>query len=162
MMNMMIFPRRVVTVIVSVTAVLALSGCAQAVPMKPAEDANNPECANVIVRLPDTVAELDRRETNAQSTGAWGNPAAVLLTCGVEVPGPSTLPCVSINDIDWLEDSSEAPMYRFTTYGRTPAAQVVIDSEAVSATTVLVDLESAVGVLPVTGQCTEYTDAFSQ
>lgn len=162
MMNMMIFPRRVVTVIVSVTAAFALSGCTQAVPMKPAEDANNPECANVIVRLPDAVAELDRRETNAQSTGAWGNPAAVLLACGVEVPGPSTLPCVSINDIDWLEDGSEAPMYRFTTYGRTPAVQVVVDSEKVSATTVLVDLESAVGVLPVTGQCTEYTDAFSQ
>jgi hypothetical protein len=69
---------------------------------------------------------------------------------------------VSINDIDWLEDGSEAPMYRFTTYGRTPAVQVVVDSEEVSATTVLVDLESAVGVLPVTGQCTEYTDAFSQ
>ena len=130
--------------------------------MDPGEDANNPECANVTVRLPDTVADLAKRETNAQATGAWGSPAAVLLTCGVPIPGPTTLPCVSINDIDWIEDDSLAPLYRYTTYGRTPAVEVVIDSNAVSGTTSLVDLGPAVEVLPVTGGCTDYSDILSQ
>lgn len=141
---------------------LTLTGCAGQVPMKPAADSNNPECANVTVRLPDTVADLPQRETNAQATGAWGTPAAVLLTCGVEVPGPTTLPCVSINDVDWIEDDSQAPLYRYTTYGRTPAVEVVIDSEAVSGTTTLVDVGPAVSVLPVTSKCTDISDVFSQ
>ena len=130
--------------------------------MKPAEDSNNPECANVTVRLPETGSALTKRETNAQATGAWGTPAAVLLTCGVEVPGPTTLPCVSINDVDWIEDDSQAPLYRYTTYGRTPAVEVVIDSEAVSGTTTLVDLGPAVSVLPKTSQCTDISDVFSE
>lgn len=130
--------------------------------MDPAADSNNPECANVIVRLPDTVADLAKRETNAQATGAWGSPAEVLLICGVEVPGPSTLPCVSVNGVDWIEDDSQAPLYRYTTYGRTPAVEVVINSEAVSGTTSLVDLGAAVSVLPQLGACTDYSDSFSQ
>ena len=135
-----------------------LTGCAGQVPMQPAKDANNPACANIIVRLPSTVADLKKRETNAQSTGAWGSPAAVLLTCGVTVPGPSTLPCVSVNGVDWIEDDSKAPMYRYTTYGRNPATQVVIDSDKVSGTTTLVDLGPAVSSNPATGKCTSLAD----
>jgi hypothetical protein len=115
----------------------------------------------VIVRLPDLVADLKKRETNAQATGAWGTPASILLTCGVEVPGPTTLPCVSVNDVDWIEDDSQAPLYRYTTYGRTPAVEVVIDSGAVSGTTTLVDLGPAVSVLPQNAKCTDLSDVFS-
>jgi uncharacterized protein YceK len=147
--------------ILSVATALVLSGCSGIVPMQSAADSNNPECANVTVRLPDVVADLAQRETNAQATGAWGTPAAILLTCGVEVPGPSTLPCVSINEVDWLEDDSQAPLYRYTSYGRTPAVEVIIDSEAVSGTTTLVDLGAAVSVLPKTGKCTDFADVFS-
>jgi hypothetical protein len=129
--------------------------------MTTADDANNPDCASVTVRLPDTVAELKKRETNAQATGAWGTPASVLLTCGVEVPGPTTLPCVSVNDVDWIEDDSQAPLYRYTTYGRTPAVEVVIDSGVVSGTTTLVDLGASVSVLPSTAKCTDLADVFS-
>ena len=72
-------------------AVVALSACAGTVAMEAAPDANDPACADVSVRLPQTIAGQDRRWTDAQATGAWGDPAAVLLTCGVTVPGPSTL-----------------------------------------------------------------------
>lgn len=146
---------------ISAVVALGMVGCAGQVPMKPAADSNNPECANVTVRLPDTVAELSKRETNAQATGAWGSPAAVLLTCGVDIPGPSTLPCVSVNDVDWIEDDSQAPLYRYTTYGRTPAVEVIIDSDAVSGTTTLVDLGPAVSVLPAESKCTDFSDVFS-
>lgn len=134
-------------------AAVALTGCAAAVPMQPAEDAVNPDCAAIVVRLPETVADQPSRETNAQGTGAWGDPAAVLLTCGVAVPGPTTLPCVNINGIDWIEDDSEAPRYRYTTYGRDPATEVYIDSELVSGSTTLVDLAGAIANVPATTQC---------
>ena len=145
----------------SVAVGFSVAGCAGQVPMTPAADSNNPDCAAVTVRLPNTVADLSKRETNAQATGAWGSPASVLLTCGVEVPGPSTLPCVSVNNVDWIEDDSQAPLYRYTTYGRTPAVEVVIDSNAVSGTTTLVDLGAAVGVLPQTAMCTDLADVFN-
>ncbi|MFM6980227.1 MAG: DUF3515 family protein [Micrococcales bacterium] len=63
--------------------VLPLTGCTAAVSLEPAADANNPACAEVIVRLPDTVADFEKRATNAQSTAAWGTPAAVILRCGL-------------------------------------------------------------------------------
>jgi len=153
----MVMNTRVLSLLVLVPT-LALTGCAGAVPMTPAEDANNPACASVIVRLPDLVAEQPKRETNAQATGAWGTPASVLLTCGVTVPGPTTLPCVEVNGIDWIEDDADAPLYRYTTFGRSPAIEVAIDSNAVSGTTVLVDLGNAVSYLPQTGTCTDLSD----
>lgn len=153
----MVMNTRVLSLLVLVPT-FALSGCAGAVPMTPAVDANNPACASVIVRLPDLVAELPKRETNAQATGAWGTPASVLLTCGVTVPGPTTLPCVEVNGIDWIEDDADAPLYRYTTFGRSPAIEVAIDSNAVSGTTVLVDLGGAVSYLPQTGKCTDLSD----
>ena len=121
--------------------------------MTPARDATNPACADVIVHLPASVADEAARETNAQATGAWGDPAAVLLRCGVTVPGPTTLPCLNINGIDWIEDDSEAPIYRYTTYGRDPAIEIVVDSEAVSGSTALIDVSDAVGYVPATGAC---------
>ena len=153
----MVMNTRVLSLLVLVPT-LALTGCAGAVPMTPAEDANNPACASVIVRLPDLVAEQPKRETNAQATGAWGTPASVLLTCGVTAPGPTTLPCVEVNGIDWIEDDADAPLYRYTTFGRSPAIEVAIDSNAVSGTTVLVDLGGAVSYLPQTGTCTDLSD----
>jgi hypothetical protein len=140
-------------------AALLLTGCTTAVPLEPATDAIDPICANVVVHLPATVANQQERETNAQGTGAWGTPASVLLHCGVDVPGPTTLPCVNINGIDWINDDSKAPLYRFTTYGRTPAVEVVVDSEKVSGSTALSDLTSAVAVVPVNGNaCTGIAD----
>ncbi|AWB86765.1 DUF3515 domain-containing protein [Mycetocola zhujimingii] len=144
---------------VLLAALIGLTGCSSAVTLEPAEDANNPACADVIVRLPDTVADKPKRETNAQSTAAWGSPAAVILRCGVAVPGPTTDPCIALNGIDWIADESEAAndTYRYTTYGREPAVEVIINADAatggVSGTTALIDLGSAVSALPATTAC---------
>ncbi|GAA2244419.1 DUF3515 domain-containing protein [Herbiconiux moechotypicola] len=139
-------------------AATLLAGCSGPVALDPAADATNPSCADVIVRLPDTVADAERRETDAQATGAWGDPAAVLLVCGVEPPGPTTLPCDNVNGIDWIRDDSDAPTYTFTTFGRTPAVQVVVDSLAASGTSALVDLEPAVASIPQTSACLNADD----
>ena len=140
---------------------ISLAGCAAIVPLDPAPDANNPGCAEVIVRLPERVAEQPQRETNAQATGAWGSPASILLHCGVSVPGPSTLPCVEVNGVDWLEDDAEKPLYRYTTFGRNPAVEVVVDSDKVSGTTTLVDLTGAIEKIPASSHCTDLSDTFA-
>jgi Protein of unknown function (DUF3515) len=121
-----------------------VTGCSPIVALDPAPHANDPTCADVIVHLPSTLENLPRRETNAQATGAWGEPATILLRCGVTVPVASDLPCVQTDDIQWLRDDSKAPTYVFTTYGRTPAIAVVIDQKKLSPGPTLQDLEGVV------------------
>lgn len=135
-----------------------LAACAGEVPMEPAADANSPACADVIVRLPDTVAELDRRTTNAQSTGAWGDPAVVQLRCGIEPSGPTTDTCVNVNGVDWIIDESAAPLYRFEAYGRSPGLEVFVDSEQLSGTDVVNDLSAVARELPQERKCTSLAE----
>lgn len=140
-----------------VLTILALSGCAGTVHLEPAEDANNPACAEITVRLPDAIADQERRWTDAQATGSWGDPVAIILSCGVTVPGPTAdLQCVTLEGIDWLVDESEAPMMRMTSYGREPATQVFVDTERVSANEVLTNpsLVSALRMIPAERACT--------
>jgi hypothetical protein len=133
---------------------LLLTGCAQTVALEPADDAANPVCAEVSVRLPDLVDAKEIRSTNAQATGAWGNPASIILRCGVPVPAPTAeLPCLTVEGIDWLRDDADAPNYVFTTYGRVPAVEVIVDGDSASGFAALVDLAPAVGMLPVEGAC---------
>ena len=73
-------------------AVAVLSGCAPTVNLEPAEQANAPECANMIVRLPDTVAELPARNVNSQATAAYGSPTAVIIRCGVNAQARTCCP----------------------------------------------------------------------
>ncbi|MFP7759841.1 DUF3515 family protein [Marisediminicola sp. LYQ134] len=136
---------------------VALTGCTATVPMEAAPEATDPLCAEITVRLPDTIGELEKRQTDAQATGAWGEPAVVLLTCGVAVPGPSEQRCVTIDGVDWLVDDSDDAFGRFTTYGRDPAVQVIVDSEFAEATA-LNELATAVGVNPVDRECTVAQD----
>ncbi|OJX63565.1 MAG: hypothetical protein BGO95_05180 [Micrococcales bacterium 73-13] len=135
---------------------VALAGCTPIVALDPAPDAASPLCAAVSVRLPDEVDGLPARETNAQATGAWGNPTAVVLHCGVASPPPtSELPCVTPpgGAVDWLVDDSDAPTYVFTSYGRTPAVSVAIDNTVVSGVSVLDAIDVAVSQLPRSGSC---------
>ena len=139
--------------LVASLALLTVSGCAATVNLEPAEDSNNPGCAEVMVRLPSQLGGLQERYTNAQATAAWGEPAAVLLRCGLEPVEVSTLPCVSAAGIDWLVDDSLAPSYRFISYARFPAVEVVVDSDNASGITSLEGIAGAVAQLPATKAC---------
>jgi hypothetical protein len=142
---------KTVPAILVVALLVTLTGCAPTVALQPAADAISPICASVIVHLPDTVDGQPSRVTDAQGTGAWGNPAAVILRCGVPVPAPTaTLPCVTVDNIDWLRDDSKDPSFVFTTFGRDPAIEVIIDSRAVSGASALSDLSYAVSATPTT------------
>lgn len=139
---------------------LATSGCAATVALEPAELANDPECAEVIVRLGDELASLPRRSTNAQSTAAWGDPTAVIFRCGLAPVTVSELPCVSAGEVDWLVDDSQRPNYRFVTFGRSPASEVIVDSTVISGVSALEELAPLVDYLPVQARCT--TESASQ
>lgn len=126
--------------------------------MEPSANANDPACAGVTVRLPEQVAGLDKRETNAQATGAWGDSGAVQLVCGIEPSGPTTDQCVAVNGVDWIIDDSAAPIYRFEAYGRQPGLAVFVDSEVVSGTEAVLDLSTVARTLPQTRKCTAVSD----
>lgn len=137
---------------------LVLSGCAPTVSLEAAPNANDPGCAEVITRLPDTASDQPRRTTDAQATAAYGDPATVLLHCGVPPVGPTTDECVNLSGVDWIRHPSpdDKGPFRFTTYGRVPAIEVVVDStieNGVSGTTALLDLNSAVSVIPAERAC---------
>ncbi|MET0296196.1 MAG: DUF3515 family protein [Microbacterium sp.] len=129
--------RTIALAVTAATLTALLAGCATTVALEPAEDAGNTACADLIVRLPGTVDGEKRRWTDAQATGAWGDPTAVILACGVTPPGPTEARCITLGGVDWVVDESRAPQYLVTSYGRTPAVEVLIDNEVVSSNAVL-------------------------
>jgi len=137
---------------------ILLSGCSAVVSLEAAEFANDPNCAEVSVRLPDQIGEFPQRFTNAQATKAWGEPTAILFRCGLEPVVISTLPCVTASDVDWLVDDSNAPSFRFISFGTTPAVEVIVDSEQASGATALDSVAQAVMKLPLSANCTVATD----
>ncbi|MGO2659545.1 MAG: DUF3515 family protein [Mycetocola reblochoni] len=159
---------RTATAIATVAGALALTACSPTVTLTAAPEANDPACAEVTVRLPESVSGFPRIQTDAQATGAWGDDgdARILLHCGVPELAPTTDRCVDVDGIDWVIDESEAPYYRLTTYGRSPAVEVYLDGdtkdgeEPFSSTAVIVDLNSAVGQIPATGGCVGAEDLF--
>ena len=137
---------------------LLLTGCAATVNLEAAEDANNPACAEVMVRLPQALGDHSQRFTNAQATSAWGEPTAVIIRCGLPPVEVSELPCVSAGEIDWLVDDSAAPRYRFISFATNPAVEVVVDSNRASGVTSLEGVASAVAYLGQTKKCSEITN----
>lgn len=132
---------------------LVLSGCTTTVVMSAAPLANDPGCAEVIVRLPSETDGQIKRTTNSQSTAAWGSPVAITLTCGLEPVMVSTLPCITAGNVDWIVDESDKPNYTFISFGRTPATAVTIDSTKSSGANVLEDLGQAVQFTKQTKSC---------
>lgn len=150
--------RHLAPAVAATLAAIMLTGCAPIINLEPAELANDPACAEIIVRLPDTVGGLTKRSTNAQATGAWGDPTSVILRCGLVPVEISALTCVTASDIDWLVDDAEAPSYRFISYGRSPATEVIVDSTQVAGVTALDELSGAVAAIEATKRCTTLTN----
>ena len=132
---------------------LLLTGCSATVVMPAAPLANDPGCAEVIVRLPSETDSQAKRTTNSQSTAAWGEPVSITLTCGLEPVMVSALPCITAGDVDWIVDDSAKPNYTFISFGRTPATAVTIDSTKSSGANVLEDLGQAVQFTKQSKKC---------
>ncbi|WP_323958666.1 DUF3515 family protein [Arthrobacter sp. JZ12] len=145
--------------VVGTLLMATLAACSPVVDVDAAPDAANPACAEVMVALPKQVAENDLRETNSQATAAWGEPSKVVLRCGVQVPGPTTDSCASVNEIDWIIRETEgSETWIATTYGRNPAVEVLFDPNVVASSTVLVDLGGAVSQVEQSEECLDLND----
>jgi hypothetical protein len=153
-------PRRRTMIALSLVILAPLlAACSSTVSLTPAPQANSVGCADVTVHLPSTLESQKLRDTSAQATGAWGSPASILLTCGITTPRVSDLACYPVEGVDWLVDQKGKDAV-YTTYGRSPGVQVVVDTTAVpSATNVLFDLSSAVGTLQQTRTCQGTSEA---
>lgn len=154
---------RPLALLAALALVPGLAACSPTVAMEPAKLANDPACANIVSRLPQSISGQDRRWTDAQATGAWGDPASILMTCGLEPPAPSTLPCRTFDGVDWIVDESQAAdnLYTLTTYGRSPALQIFLDFDVASSG----DVAQALGPLireylqPTGSACTALSEA---
>jgi predicted small lipoprotein YifL len=146
-------------------ALLALTGCARALSLPPADDASDPACAAVMVTLPQEIGDeslpvpLEQRDTTSQGSSAWGDPSAITLRCGMPVPAPSTDRCIGIEitpgrTVDWLEVAQEDSVWTFVSYGRSPATEVVVDTSVVTASTALDAVSNAVDRTELVGACT--------
>ena len=136
---------------------LVLSACSPAVDVAPAKDAANAACAPMMLALPDAIGEAKLRKTNSQATAAWGDPSLVVLRCGVNVPGPTTDRCVTVNGIDWVIKEGD-PVWTLTTFGREPATEILMDPEKISSATVLADLAVPAGKIMATRNCVGQED----
>lgn len=159
-------PRRTIPALLLASVTIALAGCGATVNVPAAPEANAAECADVMVRLPQSVDGAERRWTDSQSTAAWGDPATVIFSCGVATPGPTTLRCESVSGVDWVIDESEAPRFRVVSFGRTPAVELFFDTEVsddvqgVSSRAVLDALSPIVSRLPRDGgECVDRAEA---
>ena len=149
--------RRLAVVAGALILLGALAGCSTTVHVDPADDANNAACADVSVLLPDAIGDLDRMWTDAQATGAWGDPT-VVLRCGVDVPAPSDLVCQTIGGVDWLVLAQEDERQRLVTYGRDPAVEVIIKRGSdIDFRSIVEKLSTSIqsGLQPSTAKCTE-------
>lgn len=108
---------------------LALTACAHPLVVDPAEYASDPDCAQVMLAIPTVVGGLEQRGTTSQATQAWGEDFPIVARCGVEPPGPTTDPCISVAtasaDVDWLV-TEEDDMWVAVTFGRSPALELTV------------------------------------
>lgn len=147
---------RVLALSAAVALAASLTACAPTITTKAGPYADDPLCAEVMVNLPSPLAGKDRVWTDAQSTAAWGQPTAIIMTCGVEAPAASTLPCTTVNGIDWLVDDSDEGYYWITSFGRSPAVQVFIDTtQYADSAEVLSRIAKTMTSFPRTGTCTD-------
>lgn len=139
------------------SAGLMLSACSPAVDVAPAKDAANAACAPMMLALPESIGEAKLRKTNSQATAAWGDPSLVVLRCGVNVPGPTTDRCVSVNGVDWVIKEGN-PVWTLTTFGREPATEILMDPDKISSATVLAELANAAAKVKATRNCVGQAD----
>lgn len=139
----------------TVLAGLSLAGCARTVIVDPAQDAADPKCADIMLRLPDQISGELERKTSSQGTKAWGDPNIAVLRCGVTPPGPTTDQCVSVSGVDWISKSAadDDDTWVFTSYGRTPAVEVLVNRKAESGSNVLAAVSPSLRAIQPEAEC---------
>ena len=110
---------------VAVLLAAGLAGCSSVDVTNPA-DAESAACRSVSAHWPKTVGGQTLRATSSSSAAvrAWGDPA-VIARCGLPPIGPTPDTCLDVSGIDWVAHQLTDGVL-FTTYGRTPAIEVLV------------------------------------
>ncbi len=144
----------------ALTPVLLLAGCGDGpVRAVPFGESDSPACQAVADRWPASVGGLEPRVTAVQSRGvaAWGDPP-IVARCGKAPPGPTVDPCIDIDGVDWVATELDDGTM-FTTYGRSPAVEVLVPAEYDTAPLWLPPFNEAVRQVDQTlGACSAATD----
>lgn len=113
-----------------------------------------PACAQIARQLPERVLGKGRVPVDAAGAAAWGDPA-IVLRCGLPMPGPTSDPCLTVNDVDWLYAGDDEDDARFITYGRDPAVEVVVPQSygRQNAAAALPGLATALKTVPASKRC---------
>ena len=102
-----------------------LLGCSSVEVTDPV-DAGSAACRSASAHWPSTVGGQTLRATSSSSPAvrAWGDPA-IIARCGLPPVGPTTDTCLDVSGIDWVAHQLTDGV-RFTTYGRTPAIEILV------------------------------------
>ena len=104
-----------------------LLGCSSTEVAVPA-DAGSAACRSAAAHWPKTVGGQRPQQTSSSSAAvrAWGDPA-IIARCGLPAIGPTTDTCLDVSGVDWVAHQLTDGV-RFTTYGRSPAIEVLVPS----------------------------------
>lgn len=108
-------------------------------------------CLTASTQFPPTVAGRAAVATDpvAPAVHAWGDPA-IIARCGVPEPGPTADQCLTVSGVDWIvQPLSDGT--RFTTFGRSPALEVLIPKGYAPEPLLLPAFGPAAEALPTTG-----------
>jgi hypothetical protein len=139
------------SIAVAALGLSALAGCSGRVPdVTAAPSADSTACSAALRHAPAKVLGQARTTLAVSGAAAWGRPS-VVLRCGLPEPGPTTLPCLSVNGTDWVVDDRGDPLV-FTTFGRSPAVEVSVPVSygRTDASAALVDVAAVAAALPRT------------
>lgn len=154
-------PARFVSASTAALLILAVAGCARTIGVEVAPNAADPQCAEVMLAVPEQLgADLPKVGTDSQATAAWGEPgAAVTMRCGVEQVGPAA-DCQHVDSgdgttVDWIVTTDDAGTWSFVSYGREPAVEVIVPPAVTEdhSTSFIADLADAVTQVPATKEC---------
>ncbi|PFG32711.1 uncharacterized protein DUF3515 [Sanguibacter antarcticus] len=145
------------------TTALVVSGCVPTINVTAADAAGDPLCARVVLAVPETVLGQPKVRATGQATAAWGEAgAAITLTCGVEVPPPTTEECESIQVVsggveqtfDWITTKDDNG-WTYVSFGRDPAVAVQVPTALGlgQPTAALIDLAGAISQVETTRTC---------
>ncbi len=112
----------------AVLLVGGLAGCSTSIDVTDPAEAGSAACRSASAHWPKTVGGQPLRATSSSSAAvrAWGDPA-IIGRCGVAAVGPTTDQCIEVSGIDWVAHPLSDGV-RFTSYGRSPAIEVLVPS----------------------------------
>lgn len=161
-------PRLTAAALVVVPLVVGLTGCSGAVGVEPAPRGYDQLCSQVYTALPDSIADLQRRETTAQGAAAWsgvptgssdGREVTVVLRCGVDQLSALDTAggCQAVEgdgaSVDWIPVDDGDGRTTWTTYGREPAVELQMPADASVTSTAPQAVAKAVSLIPQTAAC---------